>query len=188
MLRQTLIEFHGGIIAHSLLTAFHSRYLDYYSQISAGLYRDRIRRYIKSEDIGSLLLESESVINLILVPVLELDDEIDLFALLYRTDTEYTAYIHYTYTAKLHIMLDDLRRRADECFFRDTLYLNGIIRDKPMTALYQLDCRFALAYATVSENKDPFAVYFDENAMAAYARSEVNIQRSDGGRLKAGRS
>lgn len=138
MCRQILIELNCGIVAHSLLSAFHSRYLDYYSQISSGLNGNGICRYLKSEDICRLLLETEPVINLILIPVLELDDKIYLFAFLYGTDTEYTPYIDDAYAAKLHIMLDYLRRGADERFLRNTLYFHGVICDETMTALYQL--------------------------------------------------
>ena len=75
---QIFIELNCGIVAHSLLAAFHSRYLDYYSQISSRLNGNGICRYLQPENVCRFLLESEPVINLILIPVLELDDKIYL--------------------------------------------------------------------------------------------------------------
>ena len=135
---KTLVEFLCRIISHSLLSVVHRGNLDNYRKVSTGGYGKGDARNLDAEYIRSLVVESETVVHLVVLPGLEIDDEIDLLGLLYRSHTEEAANVYYSYSAKLNVVSDELGCLTYECGRRNALDLYGIVGDKSVTSLDKL--------------------------------------------------
>ncbi len=178
LLHQALIKLLGGVIAHLLLAVIHCRDLDDDGEVSSGHYGDGERGDIIAENIDPFVVKAESVVHLVLYPMLEVYDKVDLFGLLDRAHTEYTADIDDADAAKLDIVLYDRGRRADQCLCRDLFYLDRIIGDETVTSLDKLDGGLALTDPAVAENEYTLAVDLDKNSVTGYSRRKVRIERA----------
>ena len=85
-----------------------------------------------------------AVVNLVLIPLLEIDHKVDLLGHFDRTDTEYTAGVYDSDTSKLDKMTDVIGRRTDQSLGRYTAYFHSVVGDETVAALYKLNGGFAL--------------------------------------------
>ena len=77
-------------------------------------------------------------------------------------------------------MPQHLRRVADELPGRYLADLDRVVRNKAVSALDELNGRFALADAAVAEDQHALAVHVDEHAVACDDGRERVIQVVDG--------
>ena len=102
------------IVAHFLLPVIHCRRFDYYRKISSGLDGDDGQRDLYAEYFDIFVVESEAVIDLIVIPRLKLNDHVYLLGHLDGAHTEYPAGVYYADAAKLDKVAYVIRRTADE--------------------------------------------------------------------------
>ena len=95
-----------GVVAKLFLTVVHSGNLDNYGEVTSGLNGNGDRGDLKTEDLGGLLLEAHTVVDLLVVPGLDIYDVVDLFGKLYGTCTENSAHVNNSDTAKLDKVTD----------------------------------------------------------------------------------
>ena len=87
----------------------HRRDLDDDGQVPPGLHRDGGGRDFDAQDLDVFALHPHPVIDLVLVPLLQLDNHIQLFRLLDGAHTKYSARIDDAYTAQFQKVADVLR-------------------------------------------------------------------------------
>ena len=80
-------------------------------------------------------MKSQTVIFLISVPLLKLDNKVDGLGILNTLYTEQCFYIDDTDTTKLNKMTCDIRRRSYQRYIADLTDLNNIITDKTVATL-----------------------------------------------------
>ena len=88
---EVLQQLLSTVVAHLLLTVIHGGDLDDDSEVTTGLDGDCHNGDLKSEYLHVLVIHAHTVIDLLRVPQLEVDDDVDLLRDLYRADTEDTA-------------------------------------------------------------------------------------------------
>ena len=62
-------------------------------------------------------------------------------------------------------MTDNLGRTADKRFCRHAFYVNRVVRNKAVTALQQLNRRFAFSDSAFTEQQHALAVYLNQNTV-----------------------
>ena len=164
------------IIAHFLLPVIHRRRFDYYRKISSGFDRNDGQRDIYAEYLDILVIEAEAVIDLFVIPRLELNDHIDFLGHFDSAHTEYSAGVYYADAAQLDKVAYIIRRTADERSRRDTANLDRVVRYQSVTALYKLKGSLTLSDAAVTEDQDTLAADFDKHAVARDALGELDAQ------------
>ena len=164
------------IIAHFLLPVIHRRRFDYYRKISSGLDRNDGQRDIYAEYLDILVIKTEAVIDLFIIPRLELNDHIDFLGHFDSAHTEYPAGVYYADAAQLDKVAYIIRCTADERSRRNAANLDRVIRYQSVTALYKLKGSLALADAAVTEDQDTLAADFDKHAVARDALGELDAQ------------
>ena len=76
-------------------------------------------------------------------------------------------------------MADIFRGAAHNFAAADFAQLHRIVRDEAVSALDELDGRFAFAHAGIAQNEDAFAVDLHQHAMARDAGSKLGVQRGN---------
>ena len=126
-----------------------------------------------------MLLKTEAVVHLVLLPCLKIDDKVDLLAILNRAHTEETSYVNDTDTAKLNVVTNDLGRSTNERGGRYTLNLNGIIGNKTVTALKKLDSGLTLTYTRVTEEQNTLTVNLHKYTVSGDTGTKLYVKKCD---------
>ena len=98
-----------GIVTHLLLSVVDCRRLTDDCKVTSGADRKRMTYDFIAEELCVLLLKSQTVILVILLPVFQLDDQIDLLLLLDSLDTEQRLHVNDADSAQLDKVTCDVR-------------------------------------------------------------------------------
>ena len=74
-----------------------------------------MKRNLVAEEFYIFILQSHTVIVLVLIPVLKLNNHINRLSILYTFNTVKCFYIDDAYTSELDKILCDIRRRSYKC-------------------------------------------------------------------------
>ena len=129
-----------------------------------------------SENLGVCLLQSETVILLILVPLLKLDNHVYALCLLDTLNSEKALDIYNTDSAKLYKMPCDIRCCSDKCLITYLLNLNNIIRYKTMSSLDELQRCLTLTDTALTHNKNTLAEYINQYTMNRDCRCKLYLK------------
>ena len=75
-------------MAHLAVAVVHGRYLDNTGQVPAGLHRDSGLRHLDPQNIRLHGIQPQPVVDRMVVPGLQVDDQIDLLLVLDSSHTE----------------------------------------------------------------------------------------------------
>ena len=125
------------------------------------------------------LVEAEPVVELFVLPALELNDQVDLRRGLYAAHAKELLNVHHADAAHLEIVTDELGRGAGERI-ADAADLHRVVRNEPVAALDQLDGRLALADAAVAEDQYALAVHVHQHAVARDHGRQLVVEEVDG--------
>ena len=117
-----------------------------------------------SENLCILILQSQTVIVRILIPLFQIHDQVDALCMLDTLYTEHTLDIDNSDSSKLDKMSRNIRSRTDQRLIRNLLDLYNIIRYKTMSK------------ATVSGNHDTLTIYVQQNRMNGNTRCKLHMQ------------
>src|SRR3989338_8197046 len=131
--------------------------LDDRRDVPTGSHRNLNQRKADVEKGVSQLFDAEAVVLHRRVPVVQFDDDLDLFLLANCGYTEQVADVDDAEAANLHVKFYDLRAFPDERGRRLFLYLDDIVGDESMAAQHEVEGAFALSDAAFSDQKNPDA-------------------------------
>ena len=173
-MQQLARRIYSPIFLFALL--FHRAASIIIERFSPGFDRNDGQRNIYAEYLDILVIEAEAVIDLFVIPRLELNDHIDFLGHFDSAHTEYPAGVYYADAAQLDKVAYIIRRTADERSRRNAANLDRVIRYQSVTALYKLKGSLALADAAVTKDQDTPAADFDKHAVARDALGELDAQ------------
>ena len=131
------------------------------------------------EDLLILYVQPEPVVLNVLIPVFQLDHQVDRMAVFHTFNSEKAFNIDDPDPAKLNEMLCDLRRFTDQHMIADAADLHDIITDKPVSAAYQFQGCLTLADPTFSGDQHTFAVNIDQYPVDGNIRSQFHTHPTD---------
>ena len=135
--------------------------------------------HLVAQKLRILLLQAQTVIFFILIPVLQLDDQVDGLGLFYALHTEQCLHIDDTDAPQLDEMSRDLRGRADELCLVDPADLHHIIGNQTVAPLDEFQRRLALTDTALTHDKDALAVYVHQHAVNGNTRRQLDAQPVD---------
>ena len=113
---------------------------------------------------------SEPVICLFVVPEREIDDKVHIGLRLDCADTEDVPRVDDADAAQLHVISYELGGRPDERLAGDPADRDCVVRDEPVSALYELEGRLTLADAGVAHDEQTLAIDLYEYAVQRDSR------------------
>ena len=126
-----------------------------------------------------MVLDTQAVIELGLVPLLEVHHQVKLGLHLDGPHTEKLPHVDDADAPQLDIVADDLRRRADE-LVGNASQLHGIVRHQTVAPHNELDTGLALAHAGVAGDHDALAVDVQQHAVAGDAGRQHTVEILNG--------
>ena len=133
-----------------IITTEKDAVLEDNGKVPAGTHRDRQARHRHTEDILRFAYKAKAVVRLLIVPDLEVHNEVDRALGLYGANAVKVPDIDNAYAAQLHVIPYKLGRRADEPVASDAANVHRIVGNELVSALYKLKRSFAFAYAGVA--------------------------------------
>ena len=121
-------------------------------------------------------MKSQTIIFLISVPLLKLDNKVDRLGILNTLYTEQCFYIDDTDTTKFDKVTCDIRRRSYQRYIADLTDLNNIITDKTVATFNQLQSSLALTDSTLTSDQNSLAVNIHQYTMNRNARCKLYTQ------------
>ena len=102
--------------------------------------------------------QSETVVFLLLVPVLQTNDQINILGILNTGDTEQCLHINDSDTTLFDKVFGDIRCGSNKRLITDLADLNSIICNQTMSSLDQFQRRLGLTDAALTGDQDTLAV------------------------------
>ena len=124
-------------------------------------------------------MKSQTVVFLISVPLLKLDNKIDRLGILNTLDTEQCFYIDDTDASKFDKMTCDIRCRTYQCHITDLTDLDNIITDKTMASLDQLQSSLALTDTALTCDQNSLAINIHQYTMNGNTRCKLYTKPAD---------
>ena len=140
-----------------------------------------------SQNLDLFFVQSQTVVEFILLPAFEIDDQVNLRLQLNRTHAEQLLHINDTDTAQLNIVANQFGCFADK-LIRHTANFHRVIRHQTMAALDQLNGSFTLTNTTLARDENTFTVDIEQNTVARDTRCEGLREESNhiGGKVHRG--
>ena len=132
-----------------------------------------------SKILWIFLMKSQTVVFLISVPLLKLDNKIDRLGILNTLDTEQCFYIDDTDASKFDKMTCDIRCRTYQCLITDLADLHNIIRHQTMASLNQLQSSLALTDTALTCDQNSLAINIHQYTMNGNTRCKLYTKPAD---------
>ena len=149
-------------------------------KVSAGTHRQVVTNHAVAEIFRVSLLKAETIVFLVLVPVLQTDDKVDGLGVPYGRSTEQCLDIDDSDTAQLDQMFGHIGRGTDQSILADLSKLHHIICYKTMSSLDQFQRSLGFTDTAFAGDQHTLAVYVNQYAVHGDTGSELYIQPSDG--------
>ena len=120
-----LRKFGGGVVAHLLLTIVHGSHFQNHCQVTARSDGNGQRRNLDAQNIGILVFQTQTVIGFAVPPGNDVDNQVNISAVLDGSHTEELGHVDDADTAQLDIVADQLRRGAETFLGGNLLDLHG---------------------------------------------------------------
>ena len=130
-----VVQLLSRIVSHLLLTIVNGCGLYDDGQVSARTDRDVMADHLIAEKLRVAVLQAQPVVLFVLVPVLQLNDHVDILGIFYALNTVQGLHINDTDTSQLDEVLGDIRRTSYQSRVTDFADLYNIIGYKTMSAL-----------------------------------------------------
>ena len=118
-------------------------------------------------------LQTQTVVDHALFPQLQIDHQVDHLVVLDRRHAKQLAHVDDADAPQLHIIADQLRRRADQLARSDLMYFHSIVGNEPVAPLDQLYRRLALAHAALAQQQHALAVDLYQHAVPGHSGGEM---------------
>src|SRR4030095_16463898 len=125
------------------------------------------------EDRVDLVIDPETVVFGVLIPVAEFDDELDLLDIANRGDPEQVLDVDVPQPADLHVVADHARPGAVDQGRPDAADVDDVVRDQPVPAADQIERRLALADAALAEQQHPDPEDVEEDPVDGGGRRQL---------------
>ena len=142
-----------------------------------GIERDHRLRELDVEDVGGRAVEPGAVDPLRLVPLLELDDDLDALLLAHGAHAEDRRDVDDADAADLHVVALQLVAAADEDVAAAARGDDEIVGDEPVPALDEIEHALRLADAALPDEEQPDAEHVGERAVQGGRRRELVLER-----------
>ena len=136
----------GRVVAVFHLAVFHGGDLHDAGQVSARTNGNNHVRQLHTQYSVGLLTQTQAIVKFAVLPLLQLDHQVDLRVKLHRTHTEELLHINDAHAADLNIVANQLRGSAVKRG-GNAAYLHSVVRHQAVAALEQLNGGLTLADA-----------------------------------------
>ena len=148
-------------------------------QVPARTDGDLMADDLIAQEIRVVVRKPQTVVFLVLVPFLQLDDHVDLLGVLDGLEAEEVLDVDDADAPKLDEVLGHLRSGADEGIVGHLADLHHVVRYQTVAPLYKLQSGLGLTYAGVAHDQDALAVNIHQNAVDADAGSQLHLEPAD---------
>ena len=148
-------------------------------KIPARADRDLVTHDAVAEVLDKVLLEAQAVEFLVLAPLLQLDDQIDILAVADTGDAKQSLYVNNADTPQFDQMLRDLGRGADQRVLAHLADLDHVVGHQPVASLDQFQGHLGFTDSALARDQDADAVDVDQHAVDRDAGRQPNIQPAD---------
>src|SRR5690606_17508528 len=175
-LLEALVEQCGRVHAGVLEQVVHRDHLGDDGDVLQRVEREHGRGHLDAEDVALLGDEPGAVVVRAVVPLLELDDDLDALLLPDRADAEQGRDVDDADPADLHVMALELVAAPDEDVVAAPRDVDDVVRDEAVAALDQVQHALALADAAAADEQQTHAVDVGERAVHGRGRREVLLE------------
>ena len=164
------------------MAVVHGRHLHDTGQVPSGTDGHLQRGHEDAHDLLKVLLLAHAVIGLALLPLPQVDDQVDLFRGLDGAGAEDAADIDDADAPQLHKITDQFGRGTHQRLVGHPLDVHSVIGHQPVSALEQLHSGLALANAAVAFQQDALAIDLHQHAVDGAEFAQMDVQRRGQGR------
>src|SRR5690606_35162578 len=173
---EALVEQHGRMHAGVLEQVVHRDHLRDDGDVLPRVERDDDLGHLDAENVDLLGDEPGAVVVHAVVPILQLDDNLDALLLPDGADAEQGRDVDDPDSADLHVMPLELVAAPDEDVVAAPRDVDDIVRDEAVAALDQVQHALALADAAPADEQQAHAVHVRERAVHGRGRREVLLE------------
>ena len=129
-----------------------------------------------SQKFRILILQSQTIVFLILIPVLQLNYHVNILSILHAFYTKQRFYINNANSSQLNKMLGNIRRASHQSLIADLADLHNIICNQAVSTLNQLQGSLTFSNTALAHNQNALTKYVYQYAVNADAGRHLYLQ------------
>src|SRR5678815_2153951 len=173
---EPFVETFGGIHAAVLQQVIHRDHFGDHRDVFARVERHTHHRYVDVEDALRLAIETGAVDRRLVIPLLELDDDLDALLLANGANPEEPRNVDEADTADLHVMPLELMPTADQHVAPATAHDDEIVRHQTVASFDEVEHALRFADSTSPNKEQPDTEDVGERTVDVRGRRELFLE------------
>ena len=127
---------------------------------------------VNSKNVINAVINPQAVIFMGRVPFHKLQHEIDHFLFTNGCNPVKVLYVDYAKPANFHVMVYRFASLSDKRCRHLLLYMDDIVRDKPVAAYDQVKSAFTLSHSALAQEQNPHSKHINEHPVDMGVRQQ----------------